>query len=69
MIENGLGVGIMPRRAFELTRGASGLVAVRLRDGWAKRSLELVARDFAALPITTRQLVDHLRQRAECSPT
>lgn len=69
MIDNGLGVGIMPRRAFELTRGASRLVAVRLRDGWAKRSLELVARDFAALPITTRQLVDHLRQRGEDRPT
>ncbi|WP_407169146.1 LysR family transcriptional regulator [Bradyrhizobium sp. ORS 111] len=61
MIQNGLGIGIMPRRAFKLTRGVGNLVCVKLRDLWAMRSLNLVSRDFAALPIITRQLVDHLR--------
>ncbi len=62
MIDNGLGVGVMPARAFELMRGASALVAVPLADAWARRTLGLVARDFATLPVTARALVEHLRQ-------
>lgn len=62
MIDNGLGVGVMPARAFELMRGTSALVAVPLTDAWARRTLGLVARDFATLPVTARALVEHLRQ-------
>ncbi|MDO5693188.1 MAG: LysR substrate-binding domain-containing protein [Pseudomonadota bacterium] len=62
MIDNGLGLGVMPRRAFELMRGHSPLVAVPLSDDWARRSLGLVARDFATLPATARALVRHLCQ-------
>ncbi|MEJ6024038.1 LysR family transcriptional regulator [Ramlibacter sp. PS4R-6] len=64
MIHNGLGVGIMPRRAFELMRGAGELKCVRLRDAWAVREINLVARDFDALPLTSRLLVEHLQKRA-----
>jgi DNA-binding transcriptional LysR family regulator len=60
MIHNGLGVGVMPRRAFELMHGVGDLECVRLTDSWAIRSLELVARDFSTLPVTARLLVDHL---------
>ena len=60
MIDNGLGVGVMPRRAFELLHGAGKLVSIGLRDGWSERRLDLVARDFSALPHAARQLVDHL---------
>ena len=60
MIHNGLGVGVMPLRAFELMHGVGDLEAVLLSDDWALRQLVLVARDFAALPVTTRLLVDHL---------
>ena len=62
MIDNGLGVGVMPARAFSLMRGASQLVAVPLADSWARRDISLVARDFATLPITARALVEHLRR-------
>lgn len=61
MIDNGLGVGVMPARAFELMRGASALQAVPLRDAWAQRRIGLVARDFATLPVTARALVEHLQ--------
>ena len=61
MIDNGLGVGVMPARAFELMRGASALQAVPLRDTWAQRRIGLVARDFATLPVTARALVEHLQ--------
>jgi DNA-binding transcriptional LysR family regulator len=63
MIHNGLGVGVMPRRAFELTQGAGDLKCVRLRDEWAVREINLVARDFDALPLTARMLVEHLQAR------
>jgi DNA-binding transcriptional LysR family regulator len=65
MIHNGLGVGVMPRRAFDLTHGAGELKCVRLTDAWAARAIELVARDFSTLPVTARLLVDHLCAQAE----
>jgi DNA-binding transcriptional LysR family regulator len=64
MIDNGLGVGVMPRRAFTLMHGVGDLDCVRLTDAWATRSIDLVARDFSTLPLTARLLVDHLRARA-----
>ena len=60
MIHNGLGVGVMPQRAFELMHGVGELESVTLLDDWADRRIELVARDFSTLPLTARLLVDHL---------
>ena len=60
MIDNGLGLGLLPDRAFELMHGVGHLRAVQLTDDWAHRELCVVARDFEALPVTTRLLVDHL---------
>lgn len=67
MIHNGLGVGVMPRRAFELMHGVGDLECVALADDWAAREIQLVARDFETLPLTARLLVDHLRARAEAA--
>ena len=64
MIDNGLGVGVMPRRAFELMRGVGHLACVPLSDPWASRRIDLVARDFSSLPVTARLLVEHLGARA-----
>ena len=64
MIDNGLGVGVMPRRAFHLMHGVGQLEALRLTDAWAVRDIRLVAREFSTLPVTARLLVDHLRERA-----
>ena len=61
MIDNGLGVGVMPARAFDLMRAAGALHAVRLTDDWARRDIRLIARDFKTLPVTARALVDHLQ--------
>jgi DNA-binding transcriptional LysR family regulator len=65
MIQNGLGVGVMPQRAFELMHGMGELAAVPLLDEWATREIQLVARDFSTLPVTARLLVEHLTQPAE----
>ena len=60
MIDNGLGVGVMPDRAFELVGSVGDLVAVPLTDSWALRDLLIVARDFLTLPAPAKLLVDHL---------
>ncbi len=60
MIDNGLGIGVMPQRAFELMHGVGDLISMPLTDAWAQRQLGLVARDFSTLPVTARLLVDHL---------
>ncbi|RZL62808.1 MAG: LysR family transcriptional regulator [Variovorax sp.] len=67
MIDNGLGVGVMPQRAFDLLRAGVGsrLVSVALNDAWAEREIRLVARDFSTLPVAARTLVNHLHASAE----
>jgi len=67
MIENGLGIGVMPLRAFELMQGgnASRLKSIALKDAWAVRQIQLVARDFSTLPVAARTLVSHLRASAD----
>ena len=47
-------------RAFALMRSVGRLTAVPLTDAWARRELRVVARDFDALPVTSRLLVEHL---------
>ena len=64
MIHNGLGVGLMPRRAFELMHGVGDLACVPLSDAWAHRQIDLIARDFSSLPVTARLLVSHLSEQA-----
>jgi DNA-binding transcriptional LysR family regulator len=64
MIDNGLGIGVLPERAFTLMQGVGRLRAVPLTDAWAQRELQLVARDFDALPTTARMLVEHLTATA-----
>lgn len=69
MIDNGLGIGLLPERAFRLLQGVGTLHAVQLREPWAERTLTLVARDFAALPTTARLLAEHLAASAEPKQT
>ena len=63
MIDNGLGIGVMPSHAFELMRAGIGrqLTSVTLNDAWARREICLVARDFSTLPVAARALVTHLQ--------
>lgn len=68
MIDNGLGVGLLPDRAFALMHGVGRLAAVPLQDAWARRELRLVARDFDALPVTARLLAEHLATPALAQP-
>ena len=60
MIDQGLWVGVLPHRAYQLLHGLGRLAAVPLNNAWAQRELRLVARDFASLPPTATLLVEHL---------
>ncbi|QXH36441.1 LysR substrate-binding domain-containing protein [Pseudomonas muyukensis] len=60
MVAGGAGVGIVPRAAVLRWHGRVALHWVALRDRWANRRLQLCARNFAALPGFTRELVAHL---------
>jgi len=66
MIDNGLGVGVMPQRAFELLQAGIGsrLRSVALNDAWSRREIRLAARDFSTLPVAARTLVNHLHTPA-----
>lgn len=68
MIDNGLGVGLLPARAFALMQGLGRLATVALDEPWARRTLVLVARDFAALPASARLLAEHLAPQAGAPP-
>lgn len=60
MIDNGLGVGLLPDRAFALMQSLGTLAAVPLDEPWARRELSLVARDFDTLPASARLLAEQL---------
>ncbi|KKW68178.1 LysR family transcriptional regulator [Lampropedia cohaerens] len=64
MIDNGLGIGVMPDRAFALMQGLGRLTALPLADAWARRQSWIIARDFDALPTASRLLASHLAAQA-----
>lgn len=61
MVARGAGVAIMPRSAARRSTAGAALAIVPLDETWARRTLWLVARDFATLPSPLRQLADWLR--------
>ena len=61
MVQAGMGIGLIPNRAFEVLSHGMDLRAVELSDDWADRELVLVARDPAGLSTTSQLMLDHLR--------
>ncbi len=61
MIQTGLGIGVLPARAFELFGPPLGLHAVNLLDEWAQRELVMVTRAAESLSPVGQILFDHLR--------
>ncbi len=64
MIDNGLGIGLLPDRAFTFLQGVGRLRAIALHEPWAERQLSLVARDFSALPVSAQLLAEQLAAQA-----
>jgi DNA-binding transcriptional LysR family regulator len=63
MIQAGLGIGVLPEGAARSFAGPMRLRLVPLTDAWATRRMWICVRDYAALPASARQLVDHLAGR------
>lgn len=61
MVQADMGIGVLPRKAFDLLGPSLGLRAVGLSDGWARRTLILVVRDTAALSPVSQLLFEHLQ--------
>jgi DNA-binding transcriptional LysR family regulator len=60
MVQAGMGVGLIPDRAFEVLSHGMNLKAVPLRDAWADRELIVVARNSSRLSTTSKMMFDHL---------
>lgn len=61
MVQADLGIGVLPRKAFELIGRSLGLKAVALEDDWAIRSMLLVLRNEDALSPVSKLLYTHLQ--------
>jgi DNA-binding transcriptional LysR family regulator len=64
MVQSGMGVGLIPDRAFEVLSTGMGLCAIPLLDPWAARQLKIVVRDVERLSTTSRLMFEHLRNAA-----
>lgn len=60
MAGSGVGLAIVPEIYAQKFRNEMGLVIIPLSDPWALRHLLICVRNFAALPIHARKLVDYL---------
>jgi DNA-binding transcriptional LysR family regulator len=61
MIQAGLGIGLLPEVVARNFSRSMKLRIVPLTDTWAKRRMWICVKDYAALPASARQLVDHLQ--------
>jgi DNA-binding transcriptional LysR family regulator len=61
MVENNVGVAIMPDTAAQRCKQTMDIRIVKLTDPWATRQLMLVMRSYAELPLHVRELVEMVR--------
>ncbi len=67
MIEAGLGVGILPDKAAQSHIRSMRIVGIPIDGSWAQRKINLCVRDYNALSVISRQLVDHLSSQGASS--
>jgi len=61
MVEDNVGVAVMPETAAQRCKETMNIRTVKLSDAWATRDLILCVRRFNALPVHVRELVEMLR--------
>ncbi len=62
MVEQGVGIGIVPKTSADRCRRAMAIATVRLSEPWADRDLVVCVRRLQSLLVPARRLVDHLRE-------
>ncbi|GHA87678.1 LysR substrate-binding domain-containing protein [Modicisalibacter luteus] len=60
MIHHGMGIGVLPERTIYRELGDLQLCSIPLSDDWATRETVIGMRQYDALPVIARHLVDHL---------
>lgn len=61
MVENGIGIGIVPEQSATRCGKTLEIRCVQLADDWSLRHLKVCVRNYETLPRYTQQLVDHLK--------
>ena len=61
LVENGVGIAIVPEAAADRCCGNMAITVVRLVDQWATRQLRICVSDLEGLDSHARQVVDYLR--------
>lgn len=61
MVENDIGIGIIPEQSATRCSNNLDIRCVPLKDDWSLRHLKICVRNYNALPRYTQQLVDHLK--------
>lgn len=64
MVEQGIGIGIVPKAAAERCSASMKIASAALTDPWAARHLLACVRNADALPLHARRMLDHLLQDA-----
>lgn len=64
MVEQGVGLAVVPETAARRCRRSMAIRAVPLSDPWALRRLSICVRRLDALPAHARRLVEHLAKDA-----
>ncbi|WP_323120351.1 LysR family transcriptional regulator [Burkholderia alba] len=60
MVENGVGVSVVPESAARRCKRTMAIRVLRIADPWALREMRACVKDRDALPAYARQLLDHL---------
>jgi DNA-binding transcriptional LysR family regulator len=68
MVEQGVGLAVLPEAAVRRCRRSMAIRAVPLTDPWALRQLVICTRRLDALPAHARRLAEHLAQGAIALP-
>lgn len=65
MVQAGMGVGLMPNRAFDVLSTGMDIKALPLRDIWAERQLSVVVKSVHDLPVASLMMFNHLTGNRE----
>ncbi|KGC54392.1 LysR substrate-binding domain-containing protein [Burkholderia pseudomallei] len=60
LVENGVGVSVVPESAARRCRRTISIKTLALRENWALREMRVCVADVDALPMYARQLLGHL---------
>jgi len=64
LVENNVGIAVIPESAALRCKKTMNLRVVRLADDWATRQLMLCVRDFDRQPLHIREFIEHIREPA-----